>query len=49
MRYLQQRRYNPLPVVCEAQGDGIFLLAHGDPQDPCPVPGCRGTLRFLHR
>jgi hypothetical protein len=49
MRRLQQRRKNPPPAVCEAQGDGIVLLAHGEPQDPCPVPGCRGTLRFLHR
>ena len=49
MRCLQQRRQNPPPVVYEAQGHGIVLLAHGDPQDPCPVPGCSGTLRFLHR
>ena len=49
MRYLQQRRHNPPPMVWEAQGDGIFLLAHGAPQDPCPVPDCRGTLLFLHR
>jgi hypothetical protein len=46
---LQQRRKHPLPVVRAAQGNGIFLLAHGEPQDPCPVPGCRGPLRFLHR
>ena len=44
-----QRRKNPRPVVCENQGNGIFLLAHGEPHDPCPVPGCRGTLLFLHR
>jgi len=49
MRRLQQRRKNPPPVVWEAQGNGIFLLAHGEPQDLCPVLGCRGTLRFLHR
>jgi hypothetical protein len=46
---MPQRRKNPLPVVRAAQGDGIFLLAHGEPQNPCPVPGYRGTLRFLHR
>jgi hypothetical protein len=46
---IQQHRKNPLPVVRAAQGHGIFLLAHGEPQDPCPVPGCSGTLRFLHR
>jgi hypothetical protein len=39
----------PLPMVCEDQGNGIFLLAYGEPHDPCPVLGCRGTLRFLHR
>jgi hypothetical protein len=49
MRRLQQRRKNPPPAVCEEQDNGIVLLAHGEPQDPCPVPGCRGTLRFLHR
>jgi hypothetical protein len=49
MRRLQQSRKNPPPAVCEAQGNGIFLLAHGEPHDPCPVPGCRGTLLFLHR
>jgi hypothetical protein len=46
---MQQHRNNPLPVVRAAHGHGIFLLAHGEPHDPCPVPGCRGTLRFLHR
>ena len=46
---IQQRRKNPLPVVRAAQGNGICLLEHGEPHDPCPVPGCRGTLRFLHR
>jgi hypothetical protein len=45
----QQRRQNPLPAIDEAQGNGIFLLARGEPQDPCPVPGCLGTLLFLHR
>ncbi len=42
-------RKNPLPTVHEDQGNGIFLLLHGEPHDPCPVLGCRGTLRFLHR
>ena len=46
---VQQHRQQPLPVVREAQGQGLFLLAHGEPHDPCPVAGCRGTLRFLHR
>jgi hypothetical protein len=36
-------------MVREAQGNGIYLLAHGEPHDPCPVAGCRGTLLFLHR
>jgi len=48
-RVEQQRRKNPLPVVREAQGNGIYLLAHGEPHDPCPVAGCEGTLLFLHR
>ena len=38
----QQRRKNPLPVVRAAQGNGIFLLDHGEPHDPCPVEGCAG-------
>jgi hypothetical protein len=46
---VQQCRKQPLPVVREAQGQGLFLLAHGEPHDPCPVAGCRGTLLFLHR
>jgi hypothetical protein len=46
---MQQRTTHPLLVVREAQGHGIFLLAHGAPHDPCPVAGCRGTLLFLHR
>jgi hypothetical protein len=45
----QSRRKNPSPVVREAQGNGLYLLAHGEPHDPCPVAGCRGTLCFLHR
>ena len=45
----QQRRKNPPPAVREAQGNGIYLLAHGEPHDPCPVAGCGGTLLFLHR
>ena len=31
------------------QGNALSLLAYGEPHDPCPVAGCRGTLRFLHR
>jgi hypothetical protein len=46
---MQQHRKNPLPVVRAVHGHGIFLLEHGEPHDSCPVPGCRGTLRFLHR
>jgi hypothetical protein len=46
---VQQRRKHPLPTVREEQGQGLFLLAHGEPHDPCPVAGCRGTLLFLHR
>ena len=33
---VQQRRKHPLPMVREAQGQGLFLLAHGEPHDPCP-------------
>jgi hypothetical protein len=44
-----QRRKNPLPAVGADQSKGILLIEHGEPQDPCPVAGCRGTLRFLHR
>ena len=46
---LQQVRKNPQPAVREEQGNGIFLIEHGEPHDPCPVEGCRGTLLFLHR
>jgi hypothetical protein len=46
---VQQRRKNPLPVVRAAYGYGIFLLAHGEPHDPCPVEGCVGARRFAHR
>jgi hypothetical protein len=34
---VRQRRKNPLPVVRAAHGNGICILAHGEPQDPCPV------------
>jgi hypothetical protein len=44
-----ERRKNPPPVVREVQGNDLYLLAYGEPHDPCPVAGCRGTLRFLHR
>ena len=46
---MQHVRKNPKPVVREDQGNGIFLLAHGEPHDACPVEGCRGTLLFLHQ
>jgi hypothetical protein len=46
---VQQRRKNPLPVVRAAHSNGIVLLAHGEPHDPCPVEGCTGELRFAHR
>jgi hypothetical protein len=39
----------PPPVVHAYQDNGSFLLAHGEPQDPCPVGACRGILLFLHR
>ncbi len=42
-------RKNPLPTVHEDQGNGTFLLLHGEPQDLCPVSGCGSRLRFLHR
>src|SRR5918999_2801045 len=43
------RRTNPPPTIREAQGEGVVLLAHGEPHDPCPVASCRGSLLFLHR
>ena len=46
---MQQHRKNPLPVVRAAYGNGIVLLAHGEPHDPCPVESCAGELRFVHR
>lgn len=46
---LEQRRKNPPPTIRAELGKGVVLLADGDPHDPCPVAGCRGTLRFLHR
>ena len=46
---VQQCRKNPPPGVREAQGNNIYLLAHGEPHDPCPVAECGGTLLFLHR
>ena len=46
---VQQRRTNPPPLVREAQGNDLYLLAHGEPHDPCPVAACQGTLLFLHR
>ena len=49
MTHLQQRRKNPLPAVRADQGNGSVLLVYGEPHDPCPVAGCRGTLRFLQR
>jgi hypothetical protein len=45
----QQCRKKLPPAVREAQGNGLYLRAHGAPHDPCPVAGCHGTLLFLHR
>jgi hypothetical protein len=45
----QQRRKHPPPVVRVVQGHNHYLLAYGEPHDPYPVAGCRGTLRFLHQ
>jgi hypothetical protein len=42
-------RKNLPPTVQEEREEGIVRIAHGEPHDPCPVPGCRGTLLFLHR
>jgi hypothetical protein len=39
----------PPPAVHTHQANGSFLLAHGEPHDPCPVEACRGILLFLHR
>ena len=38
----QPRRKNPPPVVREALGHGLSLLADGEPHDPCPVTGGGG-------
>ena len=46
---MQQHRKNPLPMVRAADSNGIFLLVHGEPHDPCPVESCAGALRFVHR
>jgi len=43
------RRITPPPQVQAALGNDCYLLAHGEPHDPCPVAGCQGTLLFLHR
>jgi hypothetical protein len=45
----EQSRKNPPPTIVEAQDEDIVLLADGEPQDACPVVGCRGILLFLHR
>jgi hypothetical protein len=45
----QQRRKNPPPTVLEQQGQNVVLIAHGEPHDACPVAGCPGELRFVHR
>jgi hypothetical protein len=48
-REYQQRRKNPTPIVLAEQGHGVVLIAHGEPHDACPVAGCAGELRFVHR
>ena len=45
----QQHRKNPAPTVLEDKGDGVVRIAHGEPHDACPVAGCAGELRFVHR
>ena len=49
LREPQQRRKNPPPAVLKAWGDGVVRIAHGEPHDACPVDGCAGALRFVHR
>ena len=46
---LEQGRKNPPPTILAELGEGVVLLTDGEPHDLCPVAGCRGTLRFLHR
>ena len=46
---VQHIRKNPMPAVRADHDNGLFLLEHGEPHDPCPVEGCMGTLLFLHR
>jgi hypothetical protein len=46
---MSQRRKNPVPSVVFARDDGVYLLQHGEPHDPCPVEGCGGELLFLHQ
>ena len=45
----QHSRKNPEPTVLEEKGEGVVLIAHGEPHDQCPVAGCDGGLRFAHR
>ena len=33
----EHRRKNPPPTILEEQGEGVVLLAYGEPHDPCPV------------
>jgi hypothetical protein len=42
-------RKNPPPTILEEQGQGVVLIAYGEPQDACPVDGYAGVLRFAHR
>ena len=49
LRGPEHRRTNSAPTVLEDKGEGVVLIAHGEPHDPCPVAGCPGTLLFLHR
>jgi hypothetical protein len=48
-RGLPQRRKNPKPPVSQEYGNGVVLIAHGEPGDAGPVAGCAGGLRFSHR
>ena len=42
----QQHRKNPPPAVREAQGNGIYLLAHGDRTIRVRSPGAGGPCAF---
>ena len=43
--YVAAEKKNPPSAVREAQENGLYLLAHSEPHDPCPVAGCSRDTR----